>query len=68
MHKNNLADHLYQSLFLILWGITFVFQNVVEVDKQSNVAKGELMINDQDAMEVSSVFVMITQTKKMLSS
>ena len=68
MHKNNLADHLYQSVFLIQWGITFVFQNVVEVDKQSNVAKGELMINDQDAMEVSSVFVMITQTKKMLSS
>ena len=68
MHKNNLADHLYQPLFLNQCGITFVFQNVVEVDKQSNVAKGELMINDQDAMEVSSVFVMITQTKKMLSS
>lgn len=39
----------------------FVFQNVVETDKQSNVSKGELMINDQDAMEVSLVFVMISQ-------
>ena len=42
----------------------FVFQNVIEADKQSSVSKGELMINDQDAMEVSSVVVMISQRKK----
>jgi hypothetical protein len=32
--------------------VSFVFKIVVETDKQKNVSKGELMVNDQDAMEV----------------
>lgn len=32
--------------------VSFVFKIVVETDKQNNVSKGELMVNDQDAMEV----------------
>ncbi len=29
-----------------------MFKDVVEADKQKKVSKGELMANDQDAMEV----------------
>lgn len=32
---------------------SMLFKNVVETDKLKKVSKGELMANDQDAMEVS---------------
>ena len=41
------------SFYNIFKFISLVFKDVVETDKQKKSLKGELMANDQDAMEVS---------------